>query len=514
MAQLQQAPPEQLTGLTLVIATFAIAMANFMNVLDTTISVVSVPTIAGELGATPSQGTWIITIYAVSLAVILPLAGWITRRYGQVKVFITALLTFTLMSTLCGMATNFDSLMVFRSLQGLSGGLMLPLSQSLLVRIFPPEKQGKAISIWGLTSAVAPVAGPVLGGYITDDFGWPWIFFINIPLGLVCAYFCWRLLKPFESPVIKQPVDLPGLILLVVCIFALQIMLDRGHELDWLAATEIQVLAVVSVCTLVLFIVWERDEMHPIVDFSVFRYPGFLLGSLAATSIYTCLVVSLVVFPIWLQTIMDLTSTITGLILAPTSVAAVILMPIISKKLGHLDPRPMIFIGTLAAAAGLYLHTLSYTTIDSEFIAWSRVLFGLGMPLAFFPLLTLSFANIPPEKIPSASGINNFMRMLGASAGTAVGITLWEHRTIFHHSQLTEMVSLNTGINQYAWQAMHDELPSLEVSLQLLERETQRQASTLALNDLFFVGIILLVPIFVILFFLKPKQVPKSVAKS
>ncbi|WDE11999.1 DHA2 family efflux MFS transporter permease subunit [Thalassomonas haliotis] len=513
MPQPQQ-KPEQLTGLTLVIATFAIAMANFMNVLDTTISVVSVPTIAGALGATPSQGTWVITIYAVSLAVILPLAGWITRRYGQVRVFITALITFTLMSTLCGMATNFDSLLVFRALQGLSGGLMLPLSQSLLVRIFPPEKQGKAISIWGLTSAVAPVAGPVLGGYITDNYGWPWIFYINIPLGLVCAYFCRRLLGPFETPRVKLPIDIPGLVLLVVCIFSLQIMLDRGHELDWLASETIQVLAVIFACTLALFIAWERDEANPVVDFSVFSYPGFLLGSLAATSIYTCLVVSLVVFPIWLQTMMDLTSSITGLILAPTSAAAVILMPVISKKLGHLDPRPMIFIGTLAAAAGLYLHTLSFTTINSEFIAWSRVLFGLGMPLAFFPLLTLSFANIPPEKMPGASGINNFMRMLGASAGTAVGITLWENRTIYHHSQLTEMVSPNGGINQTSWQSMQDKLPSLDISLQLLEREIQRQATTLALNDLFIAGIILLAPIFAILLFIKPKKMPKAPAKS
>ena len=267
-----------LSGPPLVIATLAVALASFMNILDTTIAIVALPTISGNLGATASQGSWIITIYSVCLAVVLPLSGWITRRFGEVRVFCVAIFMFSLASWLCAIATNFNELLLFRALQGFTGGLLLPLSQSLLLRMYPPEKHGLALGIWAITSAVAPVMGPILGGYITDNFGWPWIFLINVPVGIFSVYFCWKILRSIESEIHREPVDFIGLVLLMVGVICFQLVLDRGHELDWLASNQIRVMLVVSVLFFFLFLAWEWGEPHPVVDLSLFAHRNFVLG--------------------------------------------------------------------------------------------------------------------------------------------------------------------------------------------------------------------------------------------
>jgi DHA2 family multidrug resistance protein len=307
-------PETRLRGLPLVLATFAVAVASFMNILDTTIAVVAVPTISGNLGATPSQGSWIFTIYSVCLAVVLPLSGWITRRYGQVRVFCIGLLLFTLTSWLCAIADTFNQLLLFRAFQGASGGLLVALSQSLLLRIWPPEKHGMALGIWGITSAVAPVLGPLLGGYITDNFGWPWIFLINLPVGAVSVYICWTLLRPFESETHRDPVDFVGLLLLMVGVICFQLFLDRGHELDWLASIQMRVLLVVAVFCFFLFLAWEVGEAHPVVDLSLFTYRNFVTGTALISVLYVCFVLATVLYPIWLQTAMGYTATWAGLV--------------------------------------------------------------------------------------------------------------------------------------------------------------------------------------------------------
>ena len=222
------AATQPLRGLPLALASLAVAAASFMNILDTTIAIVALPTIGGDLGATPSQSSWVITIYGVCVAVILPLSGWITRRFGEVNTFIIAVLLFTVTSWLCAIATSFNELLLFRALQGCSGGLLLPLSQSLLLRIYPPQRHGLALAIWSITSSVAPVLGPLLGGVITDRFGWHWIFLINVPVGVVCAVACWTLLRSYETAAQREPVDLVGLLLLVVGVISFQLVLDRG----------------------------------------------------------------------------------------------------------------------------------------------------------------------------------------------------------------------------------------------------------------------------------------------
>jgi DHA2 family multidrug resistance protein len=480
----------RLHGFPLAVATLAIALPNFMNVLDTTIAVVSLPAISGALGATPSQGTWILTSYAVCLAVVLPLAGWFSRRYGELQVFIASIMGFTVFSALCGSATSFEQIVFFRAMQGFAGGLLLPLSQSLTLRIFPQEKQGLALGIWSLSSAIAPVMGPILGGVLTDNWGWPWIFYINVPFGVLSVYLCLHYRSALPKIRHKVPVDLAGLLLLVGGIVCLQLALDRGQELDWLASTQIQILFAMSVIALAFFIIWERDEPHPIVDLSLFRIPSFVLGSLLVAAVYITYITSMVLYPIWLQTSMGYTATWSGLVLAPTLLTPFILMPLVGKHLNRADLRLWVWVGCGIMIYGMYLHGSAWVGLDARHIALSRIVIGTAMPFLWVPLLTVALSEIPAEKMSSATGVHNFMRMLGSSIGTALSVTLWDQRTIYHHSQLAESVTRAPDFAQ---------LPiSPDVGLRLLELEVQRQASTLALNDVFFATIMVLAGIAVV----------------
>ncbi|MEH6637332.1 MAG: DHA2 family efflux MFS transporter permease subunit [Halioglobus sp.] len=485
----------RLKGLHLALASLAIAMAGFMNVLDTTIAIVALPTISGNLGATPSQGSWIITIYGVCLAVILPLSGWITRRYGEVRTFCIAVLLFSLSSWLCAIATSFDQLLLFRALQGLSGGLLLPLSQSLLLRIWPPEKHGLALAIWGITSAVAPVVGPMVGGYITDNFGWPWIFLINLPIGAAAAYVCWTLMRHLETDKHREPVDFVGLVLLVVGVICFQLVLDRGHELDWLASTQIRVMLVISVLFFFLFVAWERDEPHPVVDLSLFTYRNFVTGTAMVSVIYVCFVLATVLYPIWLQTAMGYTATWAGIVMAPFGIAPIVIMPLLGQRMRQWDARPTVTFGVFIFVIAFWAHAQTSTDTTAEYIAATRLLMGAAMAFAWMPLMMLALVGLPPEKMASATGIFNFVRMLASSMGTALGVTLWNERTIYHHSQLAETISPDAPQYQQTMEMLSARLPESESALAALDRAVNVQASTLALNDVFYLSAAIILPL-------------------
>ena len=472
----------------MVLATLAVALASFMNILDTTIAVVAVPTISGNLGATPSQGSWIFTIYSVCLAVVLPLSGWISRRYGQVRVFCIALLLFTFTSWLCAIAETFNQLLLFRAFQGASGGLLVALSQSLLLMIFPAEKHGLALGIWGITSAVAPVLGPVIGGYITDNFGWPWIFLINLPVGAFSVYICWTLLPPFESETRRDPVDFVGLLLLMVGVICFQLFLDRGHELDWLASTQMRVLLVVSVLCFFLFLAWEVGEEHPVVDLSLFTYRNFVTGTALVTVLYVSFVLATVLQPIWLQTAMGYNATWAGLVLAPFGILPILLMPLVGQRLKRWDARLVISIGICIFVFAYLMLARASTETTAQYIATGRLIMGLAMPFAWMPLMLLALVGLPAEKTASATGIFNFVRMLASSMGTAVGVTLWDQRTIYHRSQLAETISADSPQYQHAMDLMAQRLPESESTLAALDRAVTIQASTLALNDIFYLS--------------------------
>jgi MFS transporter, DHA2 family, multidrug resistance protein len=293
--------PPPLAGARLALGTVALSLATFMNVLDTSIANVSLPSIAGDLGVSPDQGTWVITSFGVANAIALPLTGWLTRRFGQVRLFTLSVFLFVIASFLCALAPSLGVLIGFRILQGAVAGPMIPLSQSLLLSSYPKSKSGSALGMWSVTTLVAPVVGPVLGGWITDNIAWPWIFYINVPVGIVAGLVTWFVYRRRETPTARVPIDRIGLVLLVLWVGALQILLDQGKDLDWFNSGEIVALAVVALVGFTLFLIWELTDKHPIVDLSLFRRRNFWVSTLAMLLAYGAFFGNVVLLPLWLQ---------------------------------------------------------------------------------------------------------------------------------------------------------------------------------------------------------------------
>jgi len=334
-----QAELAPLRGASLAIGAVALSLATFMNVLDTSIANVSIPAIAGDLGVSPDQGTWVITSFGVANAISLPLTGWLTRRYGQVRLFTWSITLFVAASFLCALAPTIGLLICFRVLQGAVAGPMIPLSQSLLISSFPRAKAGTALSVWAITTMVAPVVGPLLGGWITDNISWPWIFYINVPVGVAAGLATWIIYSKRETPTLRVPIDKLGLALLVVWVGALQVLLDKGKDLDWFNAPQIVVLAIVTMVGLFVFLVWELTERHPVVDLSLFRDRNFWTATLAMALAYGAFFGNAVLLPLWLQQYMGYTATLAGLVLAPVGVLAIVLTPLVGRAMRRIDPR-------------------------------------------------------------------------------------------------------------------------------------------------------------------------------
>src|SRR6202051_2677726 len=314
-----------LQGLMLWVGGIVLALANFVAVLNMTIANVTVPNMAGALGAGSSQGTWVITSYAVAEAITVPLTGWLSSRFGAVRVFVLAVFLFALFSLLCGMSTSLGMLLAMRVLQGMAGGPLLALSQTLLLRIFPKKQSMQAMGLWAMTTLLAPVVGPVLGGWLCDNYTWSYVFLINVPMALLFGVIAWFMLKRFHEPAVIKPVDTIGMLLLVVWVAALQIMLDEGKDLDWFSSTEICVLAIVAVIGFFSFLIWELTEEYPIVDLRVFRHRGFSSCMLVLGLAFGAFFGINVLTPQWLQYNMGYTTTWAGLVVAWGGVLSVVL---------------------------------------------------------------------------------------------------------------------------------------------------------------------------------------------
>jgi DHA2 family multidrug resistance protein len=490
--------PPPLTGSARLWGTLALSAATFMNVLDTSIANVSLPAIAGDLGVSPNQGTWVITSFGVANAIAVPLTGWLSQRFGQVRLFTTSVILFVITSWLCGLAPNMTTLIFLRVLQGLVAGPMIPLSQSLLLSSYPKALAGLAMALWSMTTLVAPVMGPLLGGWITDNISWPWIFYINIPVGFAAAFITWSIFRKRESVTKKLPIDSVGLALLVVWVGSLQIMLDKGQELDWFHSGEVIALGIIALVGLIAFVIWELTEEHPVVDLTLFKKRNFWAGALALSVGYGLFFGNVVLLPLWLQQYMGYTATQAGMVLAPVGAFALLLSPIVGKNIAKVDPRRFAAFAFMVFALVLWMRSNFNTQADFKTIMIPTIIQGVAMAFFFIPLVTITLSGISPDRIPAASGLSNFVRITAGSFGTSIATTIWQDRAAMHHAQISEYVNQGSIATNSALTGLAGAGLTPGQALGTINRLVDQQAYMLAANDVFYVSaliFLLLIPL-------------------
>lgn len=479
-------PPLQ--GAPLILVTVALALGAFMQVLDTSIANVSIPAIAGDLAVSPNQGTWVITAFAASNAIMLPLTGWLARRIGEARLFALSTLVFSAASWMCGLAVNLPMLVFFRVIQGAVAGPMIPLSQSLLLANYPQEKKGMALALWSMTVVVAPVFGPILGGWITDNISWPWIFYINVPVGMIAAYVSWQILKERERPAERRPIDILGLVLLAVGVGSLQVLLDKGSDLDWFGSNVIVALAIIATVALSVLVVWELTEEHPVVDLHLFARRNFTVGVVAISLGYLTFFGSVVVFPLWLQTQMGYTATWAGLAAAPIGLLTLVFSPLVGRNLHKVDLRLLVTFAFLVFAFTSFWSADFNTGVDFFQLIMPRLIRGIGIAFFFVPLTAMTLSGIPDSLLASASGLSNFLRILAGSFGTSLSITLWQRRETVHQSHLVDGVNPYNPISNEAIQHLHALGLSDHGALAVIARNITNQAVMLSTNDIFWLS--------------------------
>ena len=462
-----------LTGTTLILAGVVLALTNFMVVLDTTIANVSVAHIAGGLGISSTEGTWVITSYAVAEAICVPLTGWLSRRFGTVRVFVGGMMGFGIFSFLCGIAPTLGALVAFRIGQGICGGPLMALSQTLLLRVFPKDKHAMTMGIWGVTTLTAPIFGPILGGTISDNWGWHWIFFINIPIAVACSLTAFAVLQPAETERFKDRIDGIGLGLLILWVGALQIMLDLGREHDWFGSQMIVTLAVTAAIGFAMFLIWELTEDRPAVDLRPFRHRGFSVAVTALVFAYGTFFASLVVIPQWLQGAMGYTATWAGYATAFNGVAAVLMAPFVAKRMTQVDPRRLVFVGVLWLGLTSLLRVFWWDS-GSDFwtLALPQLIQGAGMPFFFIPLTTIALGAVEENETASAAGVMNFLRTMSGAVGVAIATTFWYDGAQEKRAALSGVLNgAQTTMGQLVASGLSTEQARLLIS-QLVDKES------------------------------------------
>ena len=494
-----------LQGGALAMLTLVLSLATFMLVLDSTIANVAIPTIAGDLGASSSQGTWVITSFGVANAISIPITGWLAKRFGEVRLFLISTLLFVLASWLCGISHSLEMLIIFRVLQGAVAGPIIPLSQSLLLNNYPPEKRGMALAFWSMTIVVAPICGPILGGWISDNIHWGWIFFINVPIGLAVVLISWKILEGRESRISHQPVNTIGLILLALGVGALQLMLDQGRELDWFNSTEIVVLTIIAAVGLIALIIWELTDDNPVVDVSLFKSRNFTVGCVSTSLAFLVYSGTVVLIPLLLQQVYNYTATWAGLAAAPVGLLPILLAPIIGKFGNKIDMRILITISFMVYALTFYWRAVTFepemTFMD---VALPQFVQGLAVACFFMPLTTITLSGLPPEKMASASSLFNFLRTLAGSIGTSLTTFIWYNREAVHHTQLAEVINPYNPISQQFFQTMGSFGLSEEQTASYIARQITAQGFIIGANEIFLVSAITFISLVVLIWFAKP----------
>jgi len=490
------------------IIAISVMFATFMEVLDTTVVNVSLPHIAGSLSATIDEATWVLTSYLVANAIILPMTGWLASVFGRKNLLMASVVGFTTASFLCGLAPNLPSLILFRVLQGATGGALQPLSQAVLLEAFPPHERGKAMGFWGQGIVVAPILGPVLGGWLTDNYSWRWVFYINIPVGI--ASIVMTKLFIFDPPYIrggvKRKVDYWGLGMLAVGIGALQYVLDKGQEDDWFSSRTIVMLTAIAVITLVVLVIHELTVDDPVVDLRVFKARSFATGVFLMTVLGFVLYGSMVLLPIMLQTLWGYPSLQAGIAMAPRGLGAFVMMQITGQLVGHVDPRKLLIVGLIVG--GVTLLWLSQLNLYAGYwdVFWPQCIQGFGMSLLFVPLTTVSMDPIPREKMGNATSLFNLMRNIGGSVGIAITGTLLARHQQANTSLLGSNVTayspaaqqMFNGIKSSLMAAGADAVTATARAQAMLFGLVQRQASMVAFVGIFQmlgVAFIVLVPL-------------------
>ena len=468
-------------GAKLGLAIFALSLATFVVILDATIINVAVPHIAGSFAASPSEGTWVITSYAAAEALTVPLSGWIAGRFGTVRVLLVCMASFALFSALCGVAPSLEALILFRVLQGLSGGPLIPLSQTLIMRICPPSKLETMMGLWMMTSIVAPIAGPILGGVLADTVGWRWAFYLNVPIAALCSLCGYLLFRNSETQSQKHTIDYIGLVLLCVWVTAFQIMLDTGEDHAWFESRQILILLLVSVTAFIAFAIWEVTDNHPIVDVRVLRHRGFAFSALAMFFAFGAFFASLILLPLWLQLGMGYTATAAGYVLAQQGILGVLAAPVAAYLTKKLDSRILMSGALLVQAGAIFSRSYFATTIGMDQMRAPQLAIGMALPFFFVPIMTVSLQFVPRSETSSAASIINFLRTLAAAIATAVVVFSWSRKTAAMHSRLAEF-PLQSG--RYLRQMANIGI-SHAAALRNLDALTWQQGMVLAVDDVF-----------------------------
>jgi len=493
-----------LSGASLWLAAIILSAANFIAVLNMTIANVAVPNIAGALGAATSQGTWVITAYAVGEAITVPLTGWLSARFGSVRVFIASMVLFGIFSALCGLANSIGVIVVARIFQGLCGGPLMPLSQTLLMRIFPKEKAAAAIGLWSMTTLVAPVVGPILGGYLCDEYSWSWVFVLNTPIALVCSFFGWQLLKRYRDTLSQAGIDMVGLVLLVIWVAALQLMLDEGKNLDWFSSSFIVTLAIVATVGFAAFIIWEWHDENPVVDLRVFRHRGFTVSVLTISLAFAAFFGVNVLTPLWLQNFMGYTATQAGLATAGTGVTAFFIAPFVAQAASKVDPRKLVFVGVIWMGVVTLWRTISSTDMAFWDIAIPLIILGFALPFFFIPTTGLALGSVEEREMDSAAGLMNFLRTLSGAFATSLVTTAWDNQITRNHAELVGLADADNA----ARSGMELSGMSPEVATQALDYLITSQSVMLATNQvMFWLGVAFIVAASVIWLAPKPSRV-------
>ncbi len=492
---------------------FTVMLPTLIEIIDTSIVNVSLDHIRGSLSAGYDEATWTITAYLVSNAIVIPMAGWLAKLIGRKNYQIASIALFTFASFMCGSAWSLNSLIFFRVIQGLAGGGLVPISQSILLESFPREKHGLAMAIFGMGAMLGPIVGPLLGGWITDTMSWRWIFYINIPIGIFAIILNVLVIEdPSYMQRQKMKIDYWGLLFLSVGLGALQFMLDKGENEDWFSSNLILSLGVISFVSLILLLINEYYSEQPIVNLKLFKDRTFTSGATVMFFVFLNLFGSIVLLPIYLQMMMGYTSFYAGLVLGPGGIATMLAMPIVGKFIGKVNPKRFLVVGICVCAVSTYMMSRFNLTTDFWTFVWPRVFLGFGMGMTFIPLTTMTLSHIPKEHMTEASSLYNLLRNLGGSVGIAFTTTILSRRAQFHQTRLVEHLSPFDP----SYQIYHDHaagmlaakgLPATGVD-GMMYRELVRQSMTLAFTDAFLIICLLILSVLPLVFLMKWQKAP------